>query len=193
MAKRPEPHPILLTTRLRLRQFRAEDTDAMHECFADPEAMRFWNAPVHTKRTETECTVLRYVACTPSYHRHWAVADIETDRCLGLVSYHDGHIRNKRAAIGYFINPAYQSRGMATEAVSAMLDFCFDDLGLHRLQAFIDPNNTPSRKLVEKLGFGREGLLRDHLCVGGIWRDEILYALLRTGRSSSAAVPALIP
>ncbi|WP_348627458.1 MULTISPECIES: GNAT family N-acetyltransferase [unclassified Mesorhizobium] len=41
MAKRPEPHPILLTTRLRLRQFRAEDTDAMHECFADPEAMRF--------------------------------------------------------------------------------------------------------------------------------------------------------
>lgn len=82
---------------------------------------------------------------------------------------------------------------MATEAVSAMLDFCFDHLGLHRLQAFIDPNNTPSRKLVEKLGFGREGLLRDHLRVGGIWRDEILYALLRTGRSSSTAVPALIP
>ncbi|CDX30373.1 GNAT family protein [Mesorhizobium sp. WSM4935] len=193
MAKRPEPHPILLTTRLRLRQFRAEDADAMHECFADPEAMRFWNTPVHTKRIDTERVVLRYIDCTPSYYRHWAVADFETDRCLGLVSYHDGHIRNKRAAIGYFINPAYQSRGMATEAVSAMLDFCFEDLGLHRLQAFIDPDNTPSRKLAEKLGFEPEGLLRDHLRVGDSWRDEILYALIRNGRSPGAKVPVLIP
>ena len=184
MAKRPEPHPILLTRRLRLRQFRGEDTDAMHECFADPEAMRFWNAPVHTKRVETERAMLRYVDCTPSYYRHWAVADIETDHCLGLVSYHDGHIRNKRAAIGYFINPSCQRRGMATEAVSAMLDFCFDELGLHRVQAFVDPDNIPSRKLVEKLGFAREGLLRDHLRVGEIWRDEIVYALLRADRPS---------
>ena len=73
---------------------------------------------------------------------------------------------------------------MATEAVSAMLDFCFDELGLHRVQAFVDPDSIPSRKLVKKLGFAREGLLRDHLRVGDIWRDEIVYALLRAGRPS---------
>jgi [ribosomal protein S5]-alanine N-acetyltransferase len=152
MPKRPTPHPILKTPRLRLRQFCDEDADAMHECFANPEAMRFWNHSVHTKRIETERVVRRLIDCTPSYYRFWAVAEAESDRCLGMVNYHDGHIRSKRVAIGYIIDPARQRDGIATEAVSAMLDFCFGELGLHRVQAFIHPDNTASRKLVEKLG-----------------------------------------
>jgi ribosomal-protein-alanine N-acetyltransferase len=180
MAKKPVPHPILSTPRLRLRQFRTEDADAMHECFADAEAMRFWNRPVHTKPIETERAVRNCIDCTPSYYRFWAVADAGTDRCLGMVNYHDGHIRSQRVAIGYIINPARQRQGIATEAVSAMLDFCFGELGLHRAQAFIDPDNTASRMLVEKLGFRCEGLLRDNLRVGDVRRNEMLYALLKT-------------
>ena len=186
MAKKPIPHPILSTDRLRLRQFRTEDTDAMHDCFADAEAMRFWNRPVHTKRIETDRAVRSYIDCTPSYYRFWAVADAKTDRCLGLVNYHDGHIRSKRAAIGYIVDPARQRQGIATEAVSAMLDFCFGELGLHRVQAFIHPDNTASRALVEKLGFRCEGLLRDNLRVGDVWRSDMLYALLETDRRGQA-------
>jgi ribosomal-protein-alanine N-acetyltransferase len=180
MAKRPTPHPTLSTARLRLRQFRAEDADAMHRCFGDPEAMRFWNTPVHTKRIETERAVRRFIDCTPAYYRFWAVAEAKSDRCIGMANYHDGHIRSKRAAIGYIIDPARQRSGIATEAVSAMLKFCFDELGLHRLQAFIHPDNTASRRLAEKLGFRCEGQLRDNLHVGDDWRDDMLYALLKT-------------
>lgn len=158
----------------------------MHKCFADPEAMRFWNTPVHTKRIETERAVLRFIDCTPSYYRFWAVADAKTDHCLGLVNYHDGHIRNKRVSIGYIVDPARQRQGIATEAVSAMLDFCFGDLSLHRVQAFIHPGNTASLALVEKLGFRREGLLRDNLRVGDVWRDDVLYALLESDRGPQA-------
>jgi [ribosomal protein S5]-alanine N-acetyltransferase len=165
---------------LRLRQFRAEDAEAMHGCFANPEAMRFWNTPVHTKLIETERAVRRFIDCTPSYYRVLAVAQAETDCCLGLVNYHDGHIRNKRVAIGYIIHPARQRQGIATEAVLAMVEFCFGELGLHRVQAFIHPDNTPSRAFVEKLGFRCEGLLRDNLRVGDDWRDDMLYALLAT-------------
>lgn len=186
MAKRSIPHPILSTPRLRLRQFRAEDTDAMHECFANPEAMRFWNRPVHTKRIETERTVRNLIECTPSYYRFWALTDPASDRCLGMVNYHEGHIRNKRANIGYIVDPARQRQGIATEAVSAMLDFCFGELGLHRVQAFIHPDNTASRRLIEKLGFSCEGLLRDNLRVGDVWRNDLLYALLETDRHSQA-------
>ena len=180
MAKKPIPHPILSTPRLRLRQFRTDDTDAMHDCFADAESMRFWNQPVHTTRIETERVVRRLIDCTPSYYRFWAVADAGTDRCLGMVNYHDGHIRSQRVAIGYIIHPERQRQGIAKEAVSAMLDFCFGELGLHRVQAFIDPDNTASRGLVEKLGFQCEGLLRDNLRVGDIRRSDMLYALLAT-------------
>ena len=94
--------------------------------------------------------------------------------------------RNKRVAIGYIIDPAHQRKGIAREAVSAMLDFCFGELGLHRVQAFIHPDNIASRTLVEKLGFRNEGLLRDNLRVGDVWRNDMLYALLATDRHSQA-------
>ncbi len=182
MAKPPLPHPILTTPRLRLRQFRAEDTAAMYECFSNPEAMRFWNQPVHTRLIDTERAVRSFIDCTPSYYRYWAVADAGSDRCIGMVSYHDGHIRSKRASIGYMIDPSRQNQGLATEAVGALIDYCFGALGLHRLQAFIDPDNQASRALAEKFGFRSEGLLLDHLRVGDEWRSEMVYALLETER-----------
>jgi [ribosomal protein S5]-alanine N-acetyltransferase len=86
MPKRPTPHPILKTPRLRLRQFCDEDADAMHECFANPEAMRFWNPSVHTKRIETERVVRRLIDCTPSYYRFWAVAEAGEMRCRGFAA-----------------------------------------------------------------------------------------------------------
>ncbi|WP_163364249.1 GNAT family N-acetyltransferase, partial [Klebsiella aerogenes] len=68
--------------------------------------------------------------------------------------------------------------------VTAMRDFCFGELGLHRLQAFIHPDNGASIALAEKLGFRREGLLRDNLRVGEHWRDDLVYGLLATDRPS---------
>src|SRR3954452_3420801 len=125
MAKQPIPHPILSTARLRLRQFDPADTEAMHRCFSDPYAMRFWNHPVHTKLIETERAVRRFIDCTPSYYRFWAVAEAGSDRCIGMVNYHDGAMRSRRVTIGYIVDPARQRDGVATEAVSAMIDFCF--------------------------------------------------------------------
>jgi ribosomal-protein-alanine N-acetyltransferase len=180
MAKLSASHPILSTPRLRLRQFRVEDTHAMHECFANPEAMRFWDCPAHRRLEETKRAVRNFIKCIPSLYQVWAVADAETDRCLGMVNYHGGHIRDKRVAIGHILSPAHQGQGLAIEAVSKILDFCFGELGLHRVQAFIDPDNTASRTLVEKLGFRSEGLLRDNLRVADAWRSDMLYALLET-------------
>ncbi|NPU64302.1 GNAT family N-acetyltransferase [Bradyrhizobium sp. 83012] len=178
MVKAPIPHPILSTSRLTLRQFRPDDAEGMHRCFSDAGAMRFWDHAVHTKASESERSVRRFIDCTPTYYRFWAVAEAVSDRCIGMVNYHDGHMRSRRVTIGYIVDPARQREGIAFEAVGAMLDFCFGELGLHRVQAFIHPDNTASRKLAEKLGFRCEGRLRDHLRVGGEWRDDMLYALL---------------
>ena len=90
MARRPVAHPILETARLRLRQFRPEDATAMHECLADPGAMRFWDHVPHTRLIESERAVRNWIDCTPAYYRFWAVADAGSDACLGMVNYHDG-------------------------------------------------------------------------------------------------------
>ncbi|RVT92196.1 N-acetyltransferase [Rhodovarius crocodyli] len=172
------PHPELQTARLRLRRFRPEDAEGLHQCLADPGTMRFWNTPPHTRPLETERAVLRMMDCTPAYYRFWAVADAQDDRCIGLASYHDGHIRSRRADLGYMIHPAHQRRGLGTEAVGALVGFCFTELRLHRLQLLIHPENTASLALAARLGFRREGLLRGHLRVGEVWHDQCLLARL---------------
>ena len=82
--------------------------------------------------------------------------------------------------LGYWIDRGVAGRGMASLAVALVCDHAFGPMGLHRLQADIRPENHPSRRLVERLGFRAEGLFRDYLDIDGAWRDHVGYALLST-------------
>jgi [ribosomal protein S5]-alanine N-acetyltransferase len=80
--------------------------------------------------------------------------------------------------LGYWIDRDAAGRGMASLAVALVADHAFGQVGLHRLQADIRPENGPSQRLVERLGFTREGLLRRYLDIDGAWRDHLTFALL---------------
>jgi ribosomal-protein-alanine N-acetyltransferase len=80
--------------------------------------------------------------------------------------------------LGYWIDRAVAGRGMASLAVALVCDHAFGEVGLHRVQADIRPENAPSRRLVERLGFSQEGLLRRYLDIDGDWRDHLAYSLL---------------
>jgi ribosomal-protein-alanine N-acetyltransferase len=80
--------------------------------------------------------------------------------------------------LGYWIDRAVAGRGMASLAVALVCDHAFGPVGLHRLQADIRPENLPSQRLVERLGFQQEGRLRRLLDIDGDWRDHLSYALL---------------
>lgn len=84
----------------------------------------------------------------------------------------------KAADLGYALRPEWQHRGHARAAVSRMIEFGFDDLGLHRITANVGPMNTSSMRLVESLGFQREGTIRDHVHTNGAWRDSVSFSLL---------------
>jgi [ribosomal protein S5]-alanine N-acetyltransferase len=80
--------------------------------------------------------------------------------------------------LGYWIDRSVAGRGMASLAVALVCDHAFGEAGLHRVEADIRPENLPSQRLVERLAFRREGLLRRYLDIDGDWRDHISYALL---------------
>ena len=82
-------------------------------------------------------------------------------------------------ALGYWMAAPHAGRGHMTAAVRAVLPFVFDTLCLHRLEAACLPHNLPSIRLLERVGFQREGLARRYLCINGVWQDHLLYALLR--------------
>lgn len=80
--------------------------------------------------------------------------------------------------LGYWLDSAVAGRGVGSLAVALVCDHAFGPVGLHRLQADIRPENEPSRRLVERLGFRHEGLFRDYLHIDGAWRDHLGYALV---------------
>lgn len=80
--------------------------------------------------------------------------------------------------LGYWIDRSVAGRGIASLAVALVCDHAFGAVGLHRVEADIRPENLPSRRLVERLGFQQEGLLRRYLDIDGDWRDHVAYALL---------------
>jgi ribosomal-protein-alanine N-acetyltransferase len=186
MATPAKEFPILQTPRLLLRQFRPSDADDLHDCFGDAEAMRFWNFPACTSKAETAKTIPWLSKATSrSDYLSWAVADRTDDRCLGLVNYHHREARHRRLEIGYIIAPARQRQGLGAEAVSAMIDFCIEQLGVRRIEAKIDPANTASIHMAERLGFVCEGgPLRDYWFVQGRYLSPMIYALLVHDRQS---------
>jgi [ribosomal protein S5]-alanine N-acetyltransferase len=83
----------------------------------------------------------------------------------------------RSAQVGYWIDENYAGRNILPTALAMAVDHCFFVVGLHRIEATIRPENRPSRRVVEKLGFREEGLRRKSLHIDGAWRDHLCFAL----------------
>ena len=81
-------------------------------------------------------------------------------------------------SLGYWIGEAYARQGYMTDALAALVEFVFEEMRLHRIEAACVPTNEASKSLLEKSGFTHEGYARQYLCINGAWRDHLLYALL---------------
>jgi len=113
---------------------------------------------------------------SPRSEYYLAITKSENDKLIGFARL--GLSGVKAAKLGYAIAADHWGNGYATDAASAMLAFGFGRLGLHRVTAAIGPENTASITVVTRLGFTREGVLRDHVFTNGAWRDSVLYSVL---------------
>jgi ribosomal-protein-alanine N-acetyltransferase len=91
------------------------------------------------------------------------------------------------ATLGYWMGAPYAGHGYMTRAVRGALGFCFGVLRLHRVEAACLPHNTPSVRLLERVGFHREGYARAYLRINGTWQDHVLYAILESDNASPIA------
>ncbi|WP_417666726.1 GNAT family N-acetyltransferase [Roseibium sp.] len=85
---------------------------------------------------------------------------------------------SQSVTLGYWMGARHAGKGHMSAAVSAALPFCFDTLGLHRVEAACLTSNDPSIRLLQKAGFKREGYARNYLLINGMWQDHILFACL---------------
>lgn len=174
------PRLPVLTPRLIVRPFDVRDAHDIYTYLSDEHVYRFEpGAPVQHSQTPRLAAELAVSA------DYWAVEHQAEGRVIGQLYFQRCEPQHLQSwELGYVISPAYQRQGYAFEAVSALLQYAFTSVYIHRVVAYCSPLNPASWKLLEKLGFQREGLLRGNLYFRRddagepVWMDTYLYSLL---------------
>ena len=171
----------LSTARLALRPLRTEDAAAMFAMYSDSEFMRYWSFPVMSRFEQAvEYLALRMQGSATETEIVWAVELATTREMIGTCSLFNVDTLSKRAELGFGLHRPFWGHGYMTEAARAAVDCGFERLQLRRIEAEIDPRNHASARVLERLGFVKEGLLRERWIVDGEISDGAIYGLLRT-------------
>ena len=174
-----EKFPDLATERLVLRSLDRRDCDDVFSIFSDPGVMRYWNSPPMTDVNEARAFIDK--ARASFYQRlsiRWGVIRRSDGRFLGSCALFHFNGHNHCAEVGYALGREYWGHGFNHEALAAVLDHAFTALHLHRIEAELDPRNAASIRALERLGFVREGVLRERCIVGNEVSDSLMMGLL---------------
>jgi RimJ/RimL family protein N-acetyltransferase len=181
--------PTLHTTRLRLRPFTDGDADALFALHSDARVLRYWDAPPWPDRQRAA----RFLATCRQLAADGSGARLAIERAvdgefLGWCGLSRWNAVHRTAALGYCLHERAWGQGHATEAAGAVLQWAFDASDLNRIQAETDTRNAASARVLEKLGFRREGTLREDCVVNGEVSDSWVYGLLRRDWQPEAAL-----
>jgi len=192
MAGMSLPAPTLHTSRLRLRPFSDADANALFALHSSSHVLRYWDAPPWRETVRAE----RFIAGCRQMAEEGSGTRLAVDRhsdgaFIGWCSLTRWNPDYRSASMGYCFDDAAWGHGYATEAGRAVLQWAFDTLDLNRVQAETDTRNAASARVLEKLGFVREGTLREDCVVSDEVSDSWVYGLLRREwRPSSEPAPA---
>ena len=171
----------LETERLLLRPFGEGDFDALYAMQSDVESARWlYNEPRTPEQTRSLLAV-KIAGAELTKEGDWLSAAViarATGEHVGDVSLNWASEEHRTGEIGFIFHPAHQGRGYATEAAHRVLAFAFEDLRLHRVIGRLEPRNTASARVLEKLGMRREAHLVENEWVKGEWQSELVYAIL---------------
>lgn len=174
------PTPTLHTERLTLRPFTDADGDDLYALQSNVEVLRYWDSPPWTDRS----SVPRFIAGCRQMADEGTGARVAIERTgdqvfVGWCTFNSWNPDFRSASLGYCFNQTAWGRGYATETGRAVLQWAFDTLDLNRVQSETDTRNIASARVLEKLGFVREGTLRQDCVVNGDVSDTWVYGLLR--------------
>jgi RimJ/RimL family protein N-acetyltransferase len=170
--------PVL--PRVRLRHLDEGDIASLFAIYSDPEATRYLARPRMTERTHAEEMLARIkTGYADGTSLQLAIERRDDGAFLGVCLLFNFVERGRRAEIGYILGRTHWSKGYAGEALPALVDHAFGALDLNRLEADVDPRNGASVRVLARLGFAQEGILRERWMVRGEPSDSALYGLLR--------------
>ena len=172
------------TERLILRRFVLEDARAMYDNWAsDPEVTKYLTWPAYTSVGIADMVLADWVASyeKPDFYQ-WAIVPKELGQPIGSISVGEVNDRTEMAHIGYCIGQRWWHQGIMSEALRAVMDYLFDEVGANRIEARHDPNNPHSGGVMKKCGMRYEGTMRQADRNNQGICDASCYALLKSER-----------
>jgi aminoglycoside 6'-N-acetyltransferase len=173
---------ILESARLLLRPFQECDAVAFSAYRSDPDVARYqgWNAPFNLH--QADLFIKKMKELQPGKPGVWYQFAIERKGRTGLIGDCALHVvagNGRLAEVGFTLAREHQRRGYASEAVSRLLDYAFDDLDLHRVIAACDVENVRSAELMKRIGMRQEGHHIENNWFKGRWSSDYLFAVLQ--------------
>ena len=171
---------ILKTDDLQLRPSNPTDAEGMFAMLSDPQSMKYWSdQPIPDLDAASRVLNEDLESDAKGNSMCWAITFNGQDKMIGKCILFQFSRDKHRAEIGYILNREYWRQGLTYQALGAVIDFAFNTLKLHRIEADVDTQNTASIGLLEKLGFKREGLFRERWRVYDEWQDSLMLGLLK--------------
>lgn len=173
--------PVLSTGNLVLRPIEDKDTAALFSHFSDDAVTKYMDIDSFTNISEaTQIIQFFHQSQEQEEGLRWAITLTGRDELIGTCGYHKISKTHFKAEIGYDLRPSHWGKGIMKEAIGAMLTYGYEALQFNRIEAFVDPENLASSKLLTRLGFRYEGFLRDAFFEKGKFVNAELYSLLRS-------------
>lgn len=187
------PFPQLETNRLLLRNITLADAPGVHRLRSDKNVMKYINRPLtHTLREAETWIGVVMDALAANEGITWCICLREApEEHVGSIGLWRFDRQNHRAEIGYMLEPSLQGKGIMYEAIQKVLDYGFQQLKLHSIEAQIDPQNVASAALLKKAGFVQEAYFRENCYHQGFYTDTAVFSIL-TPVSQSGAEKAVV-
>lgn len=175
-----DPFPVLETERLLLRPITYADLDEMYRYCAVPAVSEYTTWDAHQSKEDTKAFI-DFVMSRYEVDKlgPWGIEYKKKKKLIGSCNYLGCDSNSMRVELGYVLSNEYWDRGIMTEAVSRIIQFGFEDIGLERIQAKCLVGNIGSAKVMEKTGMKFEGLLRSYMKIKNEMQDLNLYAMTR--------------
>ncbi len=173
------PFPTLTTDRLQLRELNINDAPAIFFLRSNAEILKYLDRHPEKSIEETKAFIQKVEENKNNAEGIlWAITLKENDAVIGTICYWRLEKQHYRAEIGYLLHPSYQGKGIMDEALKAVLQYGFDVMNLHSVEANVNPLNEASIRLLEKNGFVKEAHFKENYFFDGRFLDSAIYSLL---------------
>jgi ribosomal-protein-alanine N-acetyltransferase len=174
------PSLVLETPRLWLKELNPAIMDEVFTTFSDEEIMQFMGLGSEEELALEKHKVEEGLTMYRISFRHFLMIEKISGDVIGRIGYRLWHVPHSRAEIGYGISrDENKGKGYMTEAIKVVVKHGFEDMQLNRIEAFIGSRNEASIALVTRLGFMREGLMREHYCKNEVIENSLCFSLLK--------------